>query len=75
MTKYRVFVEDVGINKFSAVNDATAPNPRSAIKPFATDRTRLTWYGRLLIALPHNRPDLWPHPTKGTVPSEALKYR
>jgi hypothetical protein len=73
--KYRIFSEDVGPGKFSAVEEVTAPNPREAILPFCTDKKRRLWYGQRVIALPDNRRDLWPDSKTGTVPSEALKYR
>ena len=77
--KYRVFVEDVGRNKFSGVGDAEAATPRKAIyKASAIDpgsEFLPTWYGRKLIALPHSRKDLWPNGKTGSVPREALNFR
>ena len=72
---YRVFSEDVGARRFSAVQDVYASNPEQAVLPFCTNKKMKTWHGQLVIALPHDRKDLWPHPTRGTVPNEALTYR
>ena len=78
---YRVFVEDVGPGKFSAIKDAEAKNPRRAILDvtkvdgFTGAPDFMTWNGRRLIALPHHRKDLWPNGKTGAVSAEALKYR
>ena len=73
--RYRIFSEDVGIEKFSALDEVDAPNPRAAISPFCTDKTRKLLHGRRVIALPTNRKDLWPDGKTGRVPKEALEYR
>jgi hypothetical protein len=81
--KYRVFVEDVGPGKFSGAGvpvklrgGIEAESPREAI-----DKSKAawppggnTWYGRRLIALPHDRKDLWPNGKTGAVPKEALRF-
>ena len=73
--RYRVFSEDVGKGKFSAVDDTTANSPEEAILPYCTDKVKKLWHGQRIIALPHNRKDLWPHGYTGVVPKEALRYR
>lgn len=75
MTKYRVFVQDVGRSGFSGLQDAMAECPEDAVAHFAVPEGGKTLHGQKLIALPHSRKDLWPHPTLGSVPKEALQYR
>lgn len=86
MEKYRVFVEDVGPNKFSAFGDrdVEANFPLDAIFEI-TGVVRVSlvgkrwlngeppcWEGCLLIALPHSRKDLWPNGKTGAVPKQAI---
>jgi hypothetical protein len=74
MMSYRLFVEDVGKGKFSAmgVAEVRAANPKAAIRAgFGPS----LWNGKRIIALPHERKDLWPDGQTGEVPEEALEYR
>ncbi len=73
--KYRVFVQDVGRSGFSGVRDINAASPTEAVKPYAFPKGGTTWHGKKLIALPHDRKDLWPDGKTGEVPREALEYR
>jgi len=73
--KYRVFVQDIGITGFSGVSDIVAKSPSKAIKSFAKPKFTNTWYGRKLIAIPHNKKELWPNGLTGIVPKEALSYK
>ncbi len=84
MRKYRVFVEDVGPGKFSAAGvpvklrgGIEAATPREAIdkSKVANPKGTNEWLGRRLIALPHDRRDLWPDGQTGAVPREALRFR
>jgi hypothetical protein len=72
---FRVFVQDVGESGFSGVDDINAPDSLKAIMKFAYPPGGLTWYGKKLIALPHDRKDLWPDGQTGHVPEEALSFR
>ena len=68
--KYRVFIEDVGPNKFSAIRDAEAKTPQEAILKVVN----LHAVDVQVIALPHSRRDLWPNGRTGKVPTEALGF-
>lgn len=86
--KYRVFVEDVGPGRFSGYSrDVEASSSLDAIfSATGVLRSSLVgiawrdgslrpseWEDRL-IALPHNRMDLWPDGKTGKVPAEALEF-
>jgi hypothetical protein len=74
MMSYRLFVEDIGRGKFSAMGiaEVRAKSPQAAIeKGFGPSK----WNGKRIIALPHDRKDLWPDGQTGDVPEEALEYR
>lgn len=74
MTSYRLFVEDVGKGRFSAmgVPEVRAANPKAAIQ---AGFGPALWNGKRIIALPHERKDLWPNEKTGEVPEEALNFR
>lgn len=76
--QYRVFVEDVGPDRFSGLADAEAPGPRTAIVMVTDVDEReddlLLLDGLKLIALPHSRKDLWPDGSTGIVPDEAFRF-
>jgi hypothetical protein len=89
MTTYRIFVEDVGAGLFSAYGseDIRATSPLDAIfagtkiakdspvgRRWLDGRMIPSWCGRRLIALPHDRKDLWPDGQTGKVPKEALTF-
>ncbi len=89
MTRYRVFVEDVGPGRFSAYGDrdVDAASPLDALfqitevvksspvgKKWIAGELRPRHNDARLIALPRNRQDLWPHPTTGKVPIAALSF-
>ena len=67
--KYRVFSQDVGRSGYSAVKDVLADSSKQAIELVGH-----AWIGEKMIALPHDREDLWPHGKTGEVPPEALKF-
>jgi hypothetical protein len=71
--RYRIFVEDVGPGLFSAAGtpELKAQSPEIAI---LAGMGAPRWCGRLLIALPVDRKDLWPNGATGEVPEEALEY-
>ena len=70
-TKYRVFVQDVGQSGYSGFTDAQARSPLDAVLQVSSPSG--TWAGKNLIALTHDRKDLWPHPKTGAVSPEALR--
>lgn len=74
MSKYRVFVRDVGKRGYSGLRDAEADSVAEAIIIASRKRRRLP---RLpyLIALPHDRKDLWPDGKTGKVSPEALEFQ
>ncbi len=88
MERYRVFVQDVGNDGYSAsaFPDLMAYSPLDAIIEATGVRTQLIalrWmerrelpssWGQRLIALPHSRKGLWPDGKTGKVPAEALRF-
>ena len=70
MKLYRVFSQDVGENGFSGVVDIRASTPAAAVAEVPP-----AWDGEVMIALPYDRPDLWPNGRTGKVPGEALGFR
>lgn len=66
MPLYRVFSQDVGKTGYSGVRDVTAQSAAAAV-----EQVPPAWSGERMIALPHDRRDLWPHATTGAVPAEA----
>jgi hypothetical protein len=85
---YRIFIEDVGAQRFSAFaqRNYEASTPLEAIfrathvvrsSPVGTQwrngKLIPRFDGMRLIALPLTRQDLWPNATTLKVPSEALK--
>lgn len=69
---FRIFAQDIGRNGYSGVTDQVALSPHAAV--VMADAVYPAWRGKH-IALPHDRKDMWPHPTTGRVPPEALKYK
>jgi hypothetical protein len=79
MPRFRVFVQDIGDRGYSGLDDVTAASPEAAIRKAggAAVSSHPPYYsacGHRLIALPHNRKDLWPHHRTGAVKAAALHY-
>lgn len=81
MTKFRIFVQDVGRSGYSGYKDVEAGSASAAVHKIAPRGVcpccGLQLRGGVhphLIAVPHSRKDLWPDWQTGRVPQEALNY-
>lgn len=68
MTKYRIFVQDVGKSGFSGFTDVDAYSVRHALETCKVHDLRK------YIALPHSRRDLWPDGKTAQLPEGALRF-
>lgn len=71
MKKYRLFVQDVGVSGYSGLYDVEAANSRAAARLARAEGRRRR---AKVLALPHDRRDLWPEQYTGEVPREALEF-
>jgi hypothetical protein len=69
--KYRLFVQDVGISGYSGLYDVQAASSLAARK-LARDEGRRR--RAKVLALPHDRRELWPDGQTGEVPRAALEF-
>lgn len=67
---FRLFTNDVGPNRYSALMPARAANQEDANRFALAKAKRL---GCKAVALPENRPDLWPDGHTGELPAAAKR--
>ena len=69
MDEYRIFVQDVGENGYSALSDITgAADQAEALRIAGRIRFECA-----VLVLPHARRDLWPDSKTGLVTAEAVR--
>lgn len=66
--KYRIFIQDVGKNGYSGYADTQATSRREAESQYSHAPARI-------VALPHNRRDLWPDGKTGRLPKSPAQLR
>jgi len=70
--KFRIFTNDVDVNRYSCFGDIEAGSLLDAKqKAFAKTINLPSPHGLKVLVIPHERVDLWPNGLTGKVPSDA----
>jgi hypothetical protein len=75
--RFRVFTNDVGPKRFSALRDVTAATFDSALEETAQRLANIAKHAprRLMVAIiPHDQRELWPNGKTGVLPDAAFDY-